>query len=131
MSVNSVPWEDWNARWAAAVKPIHIGQQIVIRPSWEKVALPPNRIELIIDPKHAFGTGHHATTQFLIEWLEDLIQGGETVLDVGTGSGILAITALRLGAVSVLGIDNDPVAIECARTYASLNGFQDELALCH
>jgi ribosomal protein L11 methyltransferase len=86
-------------------------------------------IELVIDPKRAFGTGFHATTQLAIEWLEDRIQGGEGVLDCGTGSGILAMVALRLGAQTALGIDNDPIAIECAREYAAVNGFGSQLDL--
>ncbi len=91
--------------------------------------LDPGEIELIIDPRQAFGTGHHATTQMLIEWLEDLIEGGERVLDVGTGSGILAMVALRLGAASAVAIDSDPTAIDCAREYAAMNGFGPRLAL--
>jgi ribosomal protein L11 methyltransferase len=91
--------------------------------------LSPGEVELILDPRQAFGTGHHATTALLLEWLDELIRGGEVVLDVGTGSGILAMAAIRLGAASALGLDNDPVAIECAREYAALNGFGPELNL--
>ena len=86
-------------------------------------------IELVIDPRRAFGTGYHATTQLVVEWLEAHVRGGGVVLDVGTGSGILAMTAIRLGAASALGVDNDPVAVECAREYAVLNGFGPELEL--
>jgi Ribosomal protein L11 methyltransferase (PrmA) len=70
----------------------------VIRPSWEPVALQAQDIEIVLDPKQAFGTGHHATARMLLEWLEDLVHGGESVLDVGAGGGILAMVALRLGA---------------------------------
>ena len=106
-----------------SVRPIRIGRRIVIRPSWEPVALQAQDIEIVLDPKQAFGTGHHATTRMLLEWLEDLIHGGEFVLDVGTGSGILAMVALRLGAASALGVECDPVAVDCARDYARENGF--------
>ena len=125
-----VPDQDWNARWAESVKPVKIGRRIFIRQSWNHVDVPREGIELIIDPKRAFGAGYHASTQLMVEWLEDRIQGGERVLDVGTGSGILAMVALRLGAASALGIDTDPVAIECARENAALNGFGAELRFC-
>ena len=84
-------------------------------------------LEIILDPKQAFGTGHHATTRMLLEWLEDRIQGGEAVLDVGAGSGILAMVALRLGARSAIGVELDPVAVACARDYAVENHFGPEL----
>lgn len=129
LSLARVPDRDWNEEWAKSVTPLRIGKRMVIRPSWEPVAVRPGEIELILDPKQAFGTGHHATTKLLLEWLEDLIRGGEHILDVGTGSGILAMAAVRLGAESAIGIDNDPVAIDCARGYAELNRFGSELAL--
>lgn len=101
----------------------------MIRPSWEPVALQAEDIEIVLDPKQAFGTGHHATTRMLLEWLEELIHGGESVLDVGSGSGILAMVALRLGAASALGVECDSVAVDCARDYATENGFGDNLQL--
>jgi ribosomal protein L11 methyltransferase len=99
----------------------------VVRPSWSNVEVGQHEIELVIDPKQAFGTGHHATTQLLIEWLEEKIRGGERILDLGTGSGILAMAALRLGAGCAVGLDIDPIAIDCARDYAKANGFGPEL----
>jgi len=129
ITVSRLPGQDWNALWARSVQPIRIGRRIVVHPSWEPVALGPGDIELILDPKQAFGTGHHATTAVLLEWLEEVIRGGERILDVGTGSGILAMAALRLGARFALGIDHDPVAIDCARDYAARNGFGPELDL--
>jgi len=125
--VQQVPDQDWNRLWAQSVRPIRIGRRIVIRPSWEPVALQAQDIEIVLDPKQAFGTGHHATTRMLLEWLEDLIHGGEFVLDVGAGSGILAMVALRLGAASALGVECDPVGVDCARGYAKENGFRDNL----
>ncbi|RMH03461.1 MAG: 50S ribosomal protein L11 methyltransferase [Nitrospirae bacterium] len=126
--VHTVPWEDWNRHWASRVEPVWIRGRMVIRSSWHVVTVPSHAIELILDPKQAFGTGHHATTQLLLEWLVDLIQGGEKVLDLGTGSGILSMAALRLGACSALGIDHDPQAIICAREYARINGFGHNLS---
>ena len=129
IGVHMLPDEDWNAAWARSVRPLRIGRRLVIRPSWEPVALNAGDVELILDPKQAFGTGHHATTQLLLEWLDVHVHGGERVLDVGTGSGILAMAAVRFGAASAWGIDHDQVAIDCARGYAIENGFGTELAL--
>jgi len=127
--VQTLPNQDWNRVWAESVKPLWIGHHLLIRPSWQTAEERPGQIEIILDPKQAFGTGHHATTRMLLEWLEEDIQGGEVVLDVGTGSGLLAMAALRLGAFYAVGIDNDPLAIECAREYAELNRFGAELSL--
>ena len=91
------------------------------------MTLNPGEIELIIDPKQAFGTGHHTTTQLLIEWLQQVVTSSDRVLDVGTGSGVLAMVALRLGAAKAVGEDFDPVAIDCARDYAQVNGFDDRI----
>ena len=129
ITVDQVPAQDWNKQWAKSVTPIRIGRRIVLRPSWQRMELQSGDIELVLDPKQAFGTGHHATTAMLLEWLEDCIHGGERVLDVGTGSGILAMVALKLGAKAAIGIDNDPVAIDCARDYATDNRFGPELDL--
>jgi ribosomal protein L11 methyltransferase len=124
-----LPNQDWNRVWAESVKPLWIGRYLLIRPSWETVEARPGQIEIILDPKQAFGTGHHATTRMLLEWLEDDIQGGESVLDVGTGSGLLAMAALRFGAFLAVGFDHDPVAIECAQDSAEQNRFGPELVL--
>lgn len=131
MALFSVEDQDWNARWAASVQPVRVGRRFLIRPSWHTADLPEEAIELVLDPKQAFGTGHHATTQLLLEWLEEVTwHPGDRVLDVGTGSGILCMGALRLGASFALGIDIDPTAIACAQDYARANHFQEELELC-
>jgi ribosomal protein L11 methyltransferase len=127
--VHSLPDQDWNCLWAQSVKPLRVGKRIIVSPSWERTEPIGEQIEIVLDPKQAFGTGHHATTSLLLEWLEEDIRGGESVLDVGTGSGLLAMVALRLGASRAVGIDNDPEAITCAREYAAANGFGPELAL--
>lgn len=126
LSVTRVPAQDWNDAWARAVKPLRIGR-LVIRPSWEPVTLDPSDIEIVLDPKQAFGTGHHATTRMLLEWLQEEIHGGEVILDVGTGSAILAMAAVKLGARSAIGLEIDPVAVDCARESVGLNGLKDRI----
>lgn len=128
LSVVQVPAQDWNETWTRSVKPLRIGR-LVIRPSWESVVLSPQDIEIVLDPKQAFGTGHHATTRMLLEWLQDNIRGGEQVLDVGTGSAILAMAAVKLGARSAVGIEIDPVAVDCAREYVTQNGLEDRVEI--
>ena len=130
IQVQFVEYQDWNAQWAVSVKPIRIGHRIGIRPSWTSMDMPLDGIEIVLDPKQAFGTGHNATTHLLLEWLEETSELKDSrLLDVGTGSGILSMVALRLGALSALAIDLDSVAIDCAKEYASLNGFSEELDL--
>ena len=126
LSVQRVPSQDWNEAWTRSVKPLRIGR-LVIRPSWEPVLLSPGDIEIVLDPKQAFGTGHHATTRMLLEWLQEDIRGGEQVLDVGTGSAILAMAAVKLGAASAVGVEVDSVAVDCAREYVVLNGLNDQI----
>ena len=127
VKVKVVEDRDWNAAWAASLRPIRLGRNIRIRQSWNPRDPSFGGIELVLDPKRAFGTGYHATTQLMIEWLEERIKGAERVLDIGTGSGILSMIAIRLGAASALGIDIDAVAVDCARQYAEENGFGTEL----
>jgi ribosomal protein L11 methyltransferase len=128
ISVTRVPAQDWNEAWARSVKPLRIGR-FVIRPSWEPVTLGAGDLEIILDPKQAFGTGHHATTRMLLEWLQLNIRGGERILDVGTGSAILAMAAVKLGAASGIGIEIDPVAVDCAREYVEQNGLSDQIEI--
>ncbi|MEJ2111936.1 MAG: 50S ribosomal protein L11 methyltransferase [Acidobacteriota bacterium] len=125
--VNRIEDKDWNATWAASLSPIRLGQRVRVRQSWHPKDPSFEGIELVIDPKRAFGTGYHATTQLVLEWLERTVKGGERVLDVGTGSGILSMVAVRLGAGLALGVDIDPTALQCAAEYASLNGFGSEI----
>ena len=124
--VKRIPSKDWNESWARSVQPLRIGR-LVVRPSWERVALDPNDIEIALDPKQAFGTGHHATTRMLLMWLQQDIRGGEQILDVGTGSAILAMAAVKLGAISAIGLEIDPVAVDCAREYVAQNGLNDQI----
>lgn len=128
LSVQRVPSQDWNEAWTRSVKPLRIGR-LVIRPSWEPVVLGPQDIEIVLDPKQAFGTGHHATTRLLLEWLQTDIRGGEHILDVGTGSAILAMAAVKLGATSAIGVEIDSVAVDCASEYVVQNGLNDRIEI--
>lgn len=99
--------KNWNEEWERTIQPQTIGQ-FYVHPTWSKAAEDlGDKIELIIDPKMAFGTGYHATTRLMLEWLPDVVNPGDEILDAGTGTGILAIAALKLGANSALGFDVD------------------------
>jgi len=114
----SVAEEDWATRWRDGLRPLSVGT-VEVWPSWLPGA-PPGAI--VLDPGRAFGTGHHATTCLALEAMQGWVLKGRSFLDVGTGSGILALAACRLGAGRVLGVDSDPVAIEVARENAAANG---------
>ncbi|MCL4255836.1 MAG: 50S ribosomal protein L11 methyltransferase, partial [Anaerolineae bacterium] len=104
--------EDWANAWKAHYQPIRLGKRILIRPLWIDLQPEPNDIHIALDPGMAFGTGTHPTTQLCLEALEDTVTNGIKALDLGSGSGILAIAAAKLGAVDVLALDNDPVAVK-------------------
>ncbi len=113
---------DWAEAWKVHYHPVRIGRRLMIRPLWTEVQLQPDDVEIALDPGMAFGTGTHPTTQLCLEATEDLLVPGAQVLDLGTGSGILAIAAAKLGAAHVLALDNDPVAVEAAQDNAEQNG---------
>ena len=106
--------EDWALAWRAYFTPLHIGR-LVIKPSWHDCAPEPGETVLELDPGQAFGTGHHPTTRMCLLLLEKYLRPGMEVLDLGTGSGILALAAARLGARSVLALDTDALAVKAAR----------------
>lgn len=116
---------DWAEAWKERLDVLRIGQHIVIRPSWRVYAPEPEDVVIQLDPGMAFGTGLHPTTQMCLVALEDLNRPGASVLDMGTGSGILAIAGAKLGAEHVLAVDNDPVAVKTARGNVAANGVQD------
>lgn len=119
------PARDWLAEWKRGLDPVRVGP-FVITPSWrlDEVA---GDDPIVIDPAMAFGTGHHATTRLCLERLLDLELTGMRVLDVGTGTGILAIAARRLGAHEVVALDTDPEAVRAAEDNAARNGAQVEV----
>lgn len=119
--------EDWAHSWKAHFRPQPVGRKLLIRPSWEPGDLWPGRLTICLDPGMAFGTGYHPTTRLCLEWLEGLLRGEETCADIGTGSGILAIAAAKLGASRVYAADIDPLAVEIAAENARINGVQDRV----
>ena len=122
METTLIAEQDWGENWKRFFKPVPIGSRFVVFPPWEKVRLKRGQIPIEITPGMAFGTGTHATTQLCIQALETSLKKGATVLDVGTGSGILAIVAAKLDAQEVWGIDIDKVAVEGARENVEKNG---------
>ena len=106
--------EDWANAWKVYFKPERIGKKTVIKPTWETYEKQEGDLVIEIDPGMAFGTGNHATTALCIQMLEEYVQPGMDVIDVGTGSGILAIQAALLGAGSVQAMDFDTVAVVAA-----------------
>jgi ribosomal protein L11 methyltransferase len=123
--------QDWHSAWKRYFKPIFISVRVLIRPSWEApVALASGQIEIVIDPKQAFGTGHHATTRSMVQLLEKYLRPGMHIIDVGTGTGILAIAAVKLQPnVQVVALDTDPIAVEAASENINLNHVQDCIKL--
>ena len=122
-----VEQEDWQNGWRKYYHPMDVGQRLAIVPSWQDYDT--DRVKLILDPGLAFGTGGHETTNLCLEVLDERVTGGERVLDIGTGSGILAIAALKLGAAVAEGVDIDPVAVRTAGENAALNGVADKLTV--
>lgn len=128
--VNAVYEEDWANNWKKYYKPTKIGEKIVIKPIWEEYNSKENEIIVEMDPGMAFGTGTHETTKMCIEALEKRVQKESTVFDIGTGSGILAITAAKLGAKKVIGVDLDPVAVDSAKQNIGFNKL-DNIEIIH
>jgi ribosomal protein L11 methyltransferase len=121
-TVEEIPDQDWGEAWKKGLEPLAVGR-VFVRPSWIEAAAPVGMVEIVLDPGMAFGTGTHPTTSLCLAALSDLLEDrpGARVLDVGTGSGLLAIAARKLGASLVVGTDNDPVALRVARENADLN----------
>ena len=119
---NSIADEDWADNWKRYYKPIPVGESLLVLPKWEPEPEGNARKVLKLDPGLAFGTGGHATTRMCLELLEATAAGGERVLDLGCGSGILSIAALALGASEAMAVDIDPKAVDVAYENAGLNG---------
>ena len=122
LDVTELKQEDWESAWKAHYSLLKIGHRLIIRPPWIEHRPADGEVIITLDPGMAFGTGYHPTTRLCLCALERLVKPGMAVLDLGTGSGILAISAALLGAGSVLGIDTDPIAVKVARGNCKANG---------
>lgn len=117
-----VPSEDWATEWRRGFGAQRIGERLLLHPSWEPASSEPGDVVVMIDPENAFGSGDHETTRLVLQALDQRVAGGERVLDVGCGSGVLSIAALRLGATSAVATDIDEDSVVVARRNAELNG---------
>ena len=129
LQIRIVNEEDWANAWKDYFHVTHSGQRLVIRPSWREYIPKDNEVVLELDPGMAFGTGLHPTTRLCLEQVEQRTKPGMRVLDVGTGSGILALAAAKLGAASVYCIDNSTVAVESATANAAINNLNDKITV--
>lgn len=130
VSVRRVRREDWSESWKRHFKPFVVGRKLLIRPSWSRRRAARGQLELTLDPGLSFGTGHHATTHFCLEQIVSCAKEGGvggSCLDIGTGSGILALAAARFGYTDVRGIDFDPVCIRTSLENARANGMEEKV----
>jgi len=125
VEVGQLEEEDWEAEWRRFFRPVWATDRIVVHPSWIPLQVEPEQVAIVIDPKMAFGTGGHESTRLCLRALEERLCIGDRCLDLGTGSGLLAIAAVRLGARCVLAVDIDPLAVENARENIGCNGIAE------
>ena len=126
ISIVGVSEEDWANNWKQYYHTQRIGKRIVVTPSWEEYTPSGDDVQMRLDPGMAFGTGTHDTTRLCLELLEECVTPETRILDVGTGSGILSVGGVLLGAPSALGVDIDPVAVKVANENAEINEVQDK-----
>ncbi|MDT8862899.1 50S ribosomal protein L11 methyltransferase [Alkalihalobacillus sp. MEB130] len=129
VQIAEVHEEEWATAWKKYYKPVKVSSSITITPTWEEYEATEEETIIELDPGMAFGTGTHPTTVLCIQALDKMIQGGETVVDVGTGSGVLSIAAAKLGAKSTLALDLDYVAVESAKKNVELNQVHDVVSV--
>jgi ribosomal protein L11 methyltransferase len=131
ISATPVNSSDWENEWKKYFKPFRLGKHMVVKPSWEIFPLEPDDILIEIDPGNAFGSGTHETTSMCIEKIETFMPEGQTVIDVGCGSGILAIAAGKLGAKAIIAVDIDETAVYTARENLEKNGLGSIASVRH
>jgi|DewCreStandDraft_1066081.scaffolds.fasta_scaffold00356_32 ribosomal protein L11 methyltransferase len=127
LRTRTVRAQDWADAWKEHFHVERVGRRLVIRPSWRPFTPQPGDVVIDLDPGMAFGTGQHPTTRTCLELLEEHVRLGDVVLDVGTGSGILAVAAVKLGAARCLALDVDPQAVRVARDNAARNGVAERV----
>lgn len=129
ISWRKVEEEDWANGWKKYYHVMRIGTRLVIKPSWEAYNAAPEDLVIEMDPGMAFGTGTHATTTLCMETMEKYVQPAMSVIDVGTGSGVLAVTAAKLGAAPILAVDLDPVAVKTAAENVLINNVAGQVTV--
>ncbi len=128
ITTTEIQHKNWNEEWEQSIQPIHVSDRFVIAPSWN-MDVDNSKTVIIIDPKMTFGTGYHETTRLMIRLLEKYITTGNTVLDVGTGTGILAIAAAKMGAHHVIGIDIDEWSLDNGIENTRKNGVENNIEI--
>jgi ribosomal protein L11 methyltransferase len=129
----AIPRVDWSEAWKQGLTALRISSRLVVRPPFAEVELEPGQREVVIEPGQAFGTGAHASTRLCLEWIDALLGSSagrgrfDRMLDVGTGSGVLALAAVALGAERAVGLDLDPIAIAAADEAARRNGLAERV----
>ncbi|MDO4460235.1 MAG: 50S ribosomal protein L11 methyltransferase [Clostridia bacterium] len=126
ISTSSCKEEDWINNWRKYFHPMKVGKKLLIRPTWEENFDAEGRAVLNLEPGLAFGTGTHETTRLCMELLEDYVKEGDSVLDMGCGSGILSVASILVGADSAVGVDIDPLAVKTAVENAEINGVAEK-----
>lgn len=131
VELSNVNQEDWESAWKQYFKPVHVTDRIVVKPEWEEYSPQEGEIVIEIDPGMAFGTGTHETTSMCINQIEKNLKAGDRVIDIGSGSGILSMASVLLGAEKATGVDLDPVAVRVALENVELNNLQDKIDILH
>lgn len=128
LSVTEIVNKNWNEEWEKSIQPIHVSERIVVTPTWHPIE-EKGKVVLTIDPKMTFGTGYHETTRVMLRMMEQYITPGSSVLDVGTGTGILAIAAIKFGAKNAVGVDIDKWTLDNGLENAERNGVADKVEI--
>jgi ribosomal protein L11 methyltransferase len=131
VSISTIEAKNWNEEWEKTIRPIQITDRIVIKPSWHEYIPAQGQIVITIDPKMSFGTGYHETTRLVLKLMERNVKRGMSVLDVGTGTGVLAIAGVMLGAASAIGVDIDEWSYDNAVENTRLNHVEDRVKIVH
>ena len=124
-SITEIQNQDWNKEWENSIEPILATEKIIVRPSWKEVENTDGKIVITIDPKMSFGTGHHETTRLMLNLIEKYVKPNDFVLDIGTGTGILAIAAIKLDAKKCIAVDNDEWSIENTKENVIVNNVEN------